>query len=124
MQICESLKLDKDFLLYLPGNFIVEKLDGWYQGLRNLGGQFKNGLQVVLCSDIEPNTDLGLPPHHYFPVGDVDALAARLAEPHDSFNLASRAFLDEFDWDNIARKTLAIILGRGGQVSEFRPAAE
>lgn len=71
------------------------------------------GLPVV-ASDIPANVEVGLPAEHYFPLGNVDALAARLgefaaqsltAETRD----ARRAWVSErYDWHDIARRTLAV----------------
>jgi glycosyltransferase involved in cell wall biosynthesis len=62
----------------------------------------------ILMSDIPANTDLGLPEKHYFPVGDVAALTEKLQTPHADLRTDGAAFLAQFDWDDIARKTLAV----------------
>lgn len=61
----------------------------------------------MLLSDIEPNRDLGLPPRHYFPVGDSVALAEALRKDPGEFGVDKDSFR-EFDWDSIAAETLAI----------------
>lgn len=71
------------------------------------------GLPVV-ASDIPANMEVGLPAGHYFPLGDVDALAARLgefaAQPLTvEARDARRAWVSErYDWHDIARRTLAV----------------
>lgn len=62
----------------------------------------------VLLSDIQPNRDLGLPASRYFPVGDVAALAARLAA-HDEAREDGGSPLPDtlLDWDEVARRTAA-----------------
>lgn len=71
------------------------------------------GLPVV-ASDIPANLEVGLPAEHYFPMGDVAALAARLGEfavrPLDMKTRdARRAWVTErFDWRNIAHRTMAV----------------
>jgi len=62
----------------------------------------------MLLSDIRPNLDLGLPPKNYFPVGDADALAERLAMPGHTFAIDGAAVRQRFDWDEIAIRTLAV----------------
>lgn len=71
------------------------------------------GLPVV-ASDIPANLEVGLSAEHYFPLGDVRALAARLkqfagraltAEARES----RRAWVSErFNWRDIARRTLDV----------------
>ncbi|MBO9724681.1 MAG: glycosyltransferase family 4 protein [Novosphingobium sp.] len=61
----------------------------------------------VLLSDIQPNLDLDLPPGRYFPVGDVAALAARLAD-HAEAREAKGLLPDSLmDWDEVATRTAA-----------------
>lgn len=59
----------------------------------------------VLLSDIQPNLDLGLPESHYFPVGDVAALAARLAKGGPSPGERAAGALPLMDWDEVAQRT-------------------
>lgn len=61
----------------------------------------------ILLSDIEPNLDMGFPALNYFPAGDEEALAARLSEPPNDL-MVDRAMFAIGDWDQIAKKTLAI----------------
>lgn len=60
----------------------------------------------LLLSDIQPNRDLGLPERHYFPVGNVEALAERLRG--DALSLPASDLLTEFNWTSIARRTAEI----------------
>ena len=62
----------------------------------------------MLLSDIPAHRDLGLSEPHYFPVGDRDALAGRLAEPADACAVDAAALRRAFDWDAIARETAAV----------------
>jgi len=57
----------------------------------------------LLLSDIRPNLDIGLPENHYFPVGDVDGLAERLAG--DALSLPPVDLAKEFNWSSIASQT-------------------
>lgn len=71
------------------------------------------GLPVV-ASDIPANLEVGLPAEHYFPLGNVDALAKRLrefaAQPlRPEARDTRRAWVSErYDWHDIARRTLAV----------------
>lgn len=60
----------------------------------------------ILLSDIDANKDLGLPPQHYFPVGDAGALAERLAEQGASLRTSPK-WLKKFDWEEIAHATVS-----------------
>lgn len=62
----------------------------------------------ILLSDIEANRDLDLPAAHYFPVGDLDALAERLRADPANFRFDGRAMLARFQWDEIAQRTIAV----------------
>ncbi len=68
----------------------------------------------VIASDIPANLEVGLPPEHYFPLGDVLALAARLnrfsSMPLDGeVREARRVWVTErYDWRNIAAQTLDV----------------
>jgi glycosyltransferase involved in cell wall biosynthesis len=71
----------------------------------------------VIASDIPANLEVGLPGEHYFPLGDVGALAVSLAE----FSIqpltvaereSRRAWVSErFNWSDIARRTMAVYRG-------------
>ena len=59
----------------------------------------------VLLSDIAANTDLGLPHGHYFPVGDVEALRAKLYSDHRKLQPDRERIARRFNWDAIASAT-------------------
>jgi glycosyltransferase involved in cell wall biosynthesis len=71
------------------------------------------GLPVV-ASNIPANLEVGLPKELYFPLGQVDALAARLTELAavpltDEVRQMRRAWVsDRFDWHDIACRTIAV----------------
>lgn len=71
------------------------------------------GLPVV-ASNIPANLEVGLPAENYYPLGDVDALAARLsvfaARPLNPETRESRRawVAERFDWRDIARRTMAV----------------
>ncbi|MFD1961161.1 glycosyltransferase [Novosphingobium panipatense] len=60
----------------------------------------------VLLSDIQPNLDLDLPEQCYFPVGDVEELAARLGD-HDPTREHAEADIPAIlmGWDEVATLT-------------------
>jgi glycosyltransferase involved in cell wall biosynthesis len=68
----------------------------------------------VIASDIPANREVGLPDEHYFPLGDVAALATRLREfaarPLTAEDReARRQWVGErYDWRMIARQTLGV----------------
>ncbi len=71
------------------------------------------GLPVV-ASDIAANHEIELPPEDYFPVGDIDALAAalrrKIAEPfsQESALARIRAVEQVYAWPSITRSTVAV----------------
>jgi len=71
------------------------------------------GLPVV-ASDIPANVEVGLPPDHYFPLGEVMALAERLVifseMPLTSATRESRRVwvAERYDWRQIARQTVDV----------------
>ena len=72
-----------------------------------------HGLPVI-ASDIAPHLELGLPDGVLYPLGDIDALAARLREAacrpqNEAARAARRAWvLERHDWDAGARATLEV----------------
>jgi len=68
----------------------------------------------VIASAIPANLEVGLPQKHYFPVGDVEALAAKLRQfasqpPSLDARDARRIWVcSRYDWNGIARQTVAV----------------
>ena len=68
----------------------------------------------VLASDIPANLEVGLPPEDYFPLGDIDALAAaierKLARPFSPEERRQRAheIEQQYGWPSIAERTAAV----------------
>lgn len=68
----------------------------------------------VLASDITANLAIGLPAQDYFPLGDIEQLAAamrsKLAVPFDSRKAAEQGALvaEQYGWLNIADQTLDV----------------
>ncbi len=71
------------------------------------------GLPVV-ASDIPANLEVGLPAEHYFPLGDVDALAGCLRDfagrslTYEARESRRRWVSERYDWRDIAKRTLAV----------------
>lgn len=64
----------------------------------------------VLLSDIAPNREIGLAAAHYYPQGDVAALADILRRPnHNALRNEDPAVLRRYDWDDIAQRTARIL---------------
>lgn len=83
----------------------------------------------VLASDIPANLEIGLPTACYFPLGDIDALAAQLAaltatEETPADRKARRTWAAErFSWERSARETLEVYARVAGPVAaQPRPA--
>lgn len=68
----------------------------------------------VIASDIPANLEVGLAEEHYFPLGNIEALADRLrafaSEPRSQEKIEDqRAWVSSrFNWHEIARKTVAV----------------
>ncbi|QWF70996.1 glycosyltransferase family 4 protein [Methylomonas paludis] len=74
----------------------------------------------VIASDIPANLEVGIAANHYFKMGDVNALTARLeqfaATTQDSAAKTElRAWVDnKYNWEDIAEKTLGVYLKVAG----------
>lgn len=68
----------------------------------------------VIASDIPANVEVGLPPEHYYPLGEIGVLADRLKEFScssltDDIRAERRAWVVErYNWRRIAEKTMAV----------------
>lgn len=68
----------------------------------------------VLASDIPANLEVGLPSEHYFPLGNVAALSARLREfaarPLLKVDREARRtwVMNHYDWRDIAKRTMDV----------------
>jgi glycosyltransferase involved in cell wall biosynthesis len=85
----------------------------------------------VIASDIPANREIGLPADSYFPVGDVDRMAKRIAKIAaapvlESERAARRAWVaSRFDWHSVARQTLEVYRGIGALApSSSAPATQ
>ena len=62
----------------------------------------------MVLSDIPANRDIGLPAANYFPVGNVDRLAAMLAADPGTLRADASAVRTRFSWDKAAVETLSL----------------
>lgn len=82
----------------------------------------------VLASDIVANKELGLPAADYFPLGDIDALAAamarKLAQPpaEEAMQAQAQAVGRAYSWARIAESTAAVYRGVIGRRGAWRRA--
>ena len=84
-------------------------LPSYHEGLPIVALEAISAGTNVIISNITPNADIGLPEDCYFPVGDVDALRRKLDELATlSLGINKMAFLNTFNWDNIASDTYTI----------------
>lgn len=90
-------------VLYRAASVFI--LPSWHEGLPIAALEALSCGSPVLLSDIQPNLDLGLPDACYFPVGDVDALARRLAERPEPLPADGPSALVLMDWDEVAMRT-------------------
>jgi glycosyltransferase involved in cell wall biosynthesis len=69
----------------------------------------------VLLSNILPNKDIDLHDDCYFPVGDISALSSKLNNLANlALNVDKATFLAKYDWNSIARDTMAAYLKISG----------
>ena len=87
----------------LVGNAALFVLPSYHEGLPIVALEASLLETPVLVSDIIPNKAIAFEPDRYFPLGDVDALAARLRS--DTQGVAPSRLSSEFFWGNIADET-------------------
>lgn len=96
---------DRANLRVLYENASLFVMPSYHEGLPIAALEAASCATPMLLSGIQPNRDLGLGPAHYFPVGDVAALAAALARPAGDFAVDAASFRERFNWDAIALST-------------------
>lgn len=62
----------------------------------------------VIISDIPANLEVGLEAEAYFPVGDVAALATKIAQRIDLPGQDYQNYLTRYNWDTIAEQTMQV----------------
>ncbi|MDI1295505.1 MAG: glycosyltransferase family 4 protein [bacterium] len=99
--------VSRNILGALYRNAAIFILPSFHEGLPIAALEAISSDCPTLLSNIPANRDLGLPDGHYFPVGDVRALAERLRGrqklPGDFAEVKRR-----FDWDLIAEETVGV----------------
>lgn len=101
-----------DALNALYANAALFVLPSYHEGLPIAALEALSFGCPVLLSDIEPNLDVKLPANCYFPVGDSDALASKIAvNNYDGYRVSTQAILARFNWDEIAQHTLQQLSG-------------
>ncbi len=71
----------------------------------------------VIASDISANLEIELPEEHYFPMGDVNALSAKIRDfagrslTHEEREIRRTWVSQRYDWKDIAQRTLDVYLG-------------
>jgi len=101
-------QLPRTRLRQLYSNAALFVLPSFHEGLPIVALEAAHCGAPILMSDIEPNKNVGLPEHNYFPVGDADALAEGLGGSLDRYAIDSDAVRQRFDWNDIAARTLDI----------------
>ncbi|MCT8158634.1 glycosyltransferase family 4 protein [Pseudoruegeria sp. SHC-113] len=100
-----SGRLPRDSVVALNREAALFVLPSYHEGLSIAALEALFTGVPVLLSDIEPNTDIGLPAGHYFKTGSVEDLAQKLSVDFETYSTTD---FDHtvFDWDQIARQTL------------------
>lgn len=62
----------------------------------------------AIVSDIPANTEVGLNEQSYFPVGDVNSLASKLANLPEQAEVDYATYLEKYDWEKIAAQTVEV----------------
>lgn len=107
-QICFTGFQDRSELGVLYRNASLFVLPSTHEGLPIAALEAATLGVPVLLSDIQPNLDIELPAHCYFPVGDSDALRHKLLAPHESYRVDRQAIARRFDWSSVAKQTDAL----------------
>ena len=120
-------RLQRDEVMALNRKAALFVLPSYHEGLSIAALEAVRSGAPILLSDIQANRDIGLPAHHYFKTGSVQALAEKLKAPPSKFAAPERFDLDAFNWDRIARQTLeqiASIRRRGAPLLRLPVANE
>ncbi|WNO54513.1 glycosyltransferase family 4 protein [Stakelama saccharophila] len=100
--------LPREVVFELQRRTALFVMPSFHEGLPIAALEAADAGAPLLLSDIAANRDLGLAPVNYFPVGDVDALVAALAQPPRCYAVDADAVRDRFDWNRIAAETLRV----------------
>jgi glycosyltransferase involved in cell wall biosynthesis len=109
-------------LLYRRAAMFV--MPSYHEGLPIAALEAAGEGAAMVLSDIPANRDIGLPAANYFPVGDVDRLAAKLAADPDLLRADATAVHTRFSWDKAAVETLGLYRALQAERSRaIRPSA-
>lgn len=90
-------------------------LPSYHEGLSIAALEALHAGVPVLLSDIDANLNIGLPQENYFPTGSTEKLTEKLDADLSDYTHDLTVNLSRFDWQEIARATLAEIeLAAGG----------
>ena len=107
-QVIFTGMLERSKLAELYSNAALFVLPSHHEGLPIAALEAASFATPMLLSDISANLDLGLPAGNYFPVGDLQQLAACLAEPPQAYEIDAPAIRERFDWAVVARQTASV----------------
>ncbi len=93
-------------LLYRRAAMFV--MPSYHEGLPIAALEAAGEGAAMILSDIPANRDIGLPAANYFPVGNVDRLAAMLATDPMLLRADATAVRARFSWDKAAVETLGL----------------
>ena len=93
-------------LLYRRAAMFV--MPSYHEGLPIAALEAAGEGAAIILSDIPANRDIGLPAANYFPVGNVDRLAAMLGSDPTLFRADAAAVRARFSWDKAAVETLGL----------------
>jgi len=95
----------------------------YHEGLPIVALEAMHADLPIILSNIEPHLALGLPRENYFSVGDCASLAKSLdVGNYDRYRVDGRRILRKYDWDDIAKQTLATFVGLSGNM-RLKPGA-
>ncbi|MBI1187200.1 MAG: glycosyltransferase [Alphaproteobacteria bacterium] len=100
--------LRQEALSTLYANASVFVLASSHEGLPIAALEAMAAGAPTIMSDIQPNLDVELPGHHYFPLHDADALAAKLRTPCETFAVPESFSMAPYDWDRVVEQTEAV----------------
>lgn len=109
-------------LLYRRAAMFV--MPSYHEGLPIAALEAAGEGAAMVLSDIPANRDIGLPAANYFPVGNVDRLAAMLTADPALLRVEATAVRARFSWDKAAVETLGLYRALQPEASRaIRPSA-
>ncbi|MEI4197908.1 glycosyltransferase family 4 protein [Roseovarius sp. E0-M6] len=102
-------KVPRKTVLALNAESGLFVLPSYHEGLSIAALEALHSGVPVLLSDIDANLNIGLPQRNYFPVGSTEKLTEKLDADLSDYTQSLNVDLSHFDWQEIARTTLAEI---------------